>query len=163
MTRMHPWTALLRLGIMLASTMTLVRAWRTASEMQPPPPGPRVEESLRLPGRDSISAFVAEARRVHVFGGHPVAEPMVAYHADLEVTALLPQPTVLMPQLIVRAIVGGPPWQAVLSGVPSAGGDHVARPGDRIGELHVVAVSSKGVTVRWADSTWVVGMLEAGR
>lgn len=163
MTRMHPWTALLRLGILLASTMTLVRAWRTVRELQPPTPDPRVEESLRFPGRDSISAFVAEARRVPVFGGHPVAEPMVANHADLEVTAPPAQPTVLMPQVIVRSIVGGPPWQAVLSGVPSAGGDHVARPGDRIGDLHVVAVSSKGVTIRWADSTWVIAMLEAGR
>lgn len=79
---------------------------------------------------------------------------------DLEYT-LPGSPTQAPPQMAIRvppprltAIVGGPPWRAVLEGTPGHEGGLVVESGDRLGSFTVTEVTRTSVRVRGQDSTW---------
>ncbi|MEO7082994.1 MAG: hypothetical protein ABI442_07920 [Gemmatimonadaceae bacterium] len=74
----------------------------------------------------------------------PAASPM-------RTPAGLPHPT-----LVLKAIVGGPPWQAVIDGLPGQTGSAVAQPGAHFEGLVVRVVSRDSVVVQGADTTWVL-------
>jgi hypothetical protein len=52
----------------------------------------------------------------------------------------------------VKAIVGGPPWIAVLSGLPGVSGDRVVRIGDRFDAIQVRDISATTVEIAAPDS-----------
>lgn len=58
------------------------------------------------------------------------------------------------PPLVLKGIIGGPPWEALLEGVPERQGIVIARRGDRFATLRVRAVSATGAIVDGADTTW---------
>lgn len=67
---------------------------------------------------------------------------------------MMPAPPPLpKPQLSVSGIVG-PPWTALLDGVPGREGSVAVHTGDRVGELTVRRVDSSGVVVVGMDTTW---------
>jgi hypothetical protein len=57
------------------------------------------------------------------------------------------------PQLAVSGIMG-PPWQAVLEGVPGREGGVLVRKGDVLGELRIRDVTQTVVVVSAPDTTW---------
>jgi hypothetical protein len=57
------------------------------------------------------------------------------------------------PALLVSGIVG-PPWQAVLEGVPGQQGAVVVRAGTVLGDLRVRSVTRDRVVVAGPDTTW---------
>ena len=57
------------------------------------------------------------------------------------------------PRLILSGIFG-PPWQAVLEGIPGREGSVVARVGDVFGELRIRSIRRDTVVVQGADTTW---------
>lgn len=57
------------------------------------------------------------------------------------------------PQLFVSGIVG-PPWQALLEGVPGREGAVVVRQGDVLGDLRVREITGSAVVVASPDTTW---------
>jgi hypothetical protein len=57
------------------------------------------------------------------------------------------------PQLLVSGIVG-PPWQAMLEGVPGREGAVVVRQGDALGELRIREITRSVVVVASPDTTW---------
>ncbi|HVX41705.1 MAG TPA: hypothetical protein VHB25_19245 [Gemmatimonadaceae bacterium] len=60
------------------------------------------------------------------------------------------------PQLVLKAIVGGPPWSAVIDGLPGQPPGAVVRPGSRFDQITVSAVTRDSVVVRASDTTWVL-------
>jgi hypothetical protein len=58
------------------------------------------------------------------------------------------------PQLVLRGLLGGPPWDAILEGVPGREGEVVVRPGDVVGGLTIRAIRRDTVIVTGADTTW---------
>lgn len=50
--------------------------------------------------------------------------------------------------LALKGIVGGPPWQAILAGVPNRQGNVVARVGDTLAGVRVVRVRADGVVLK---------------
>lgn len=80
----------------------------------------------------------------------------VAYRPELE--GLPPTPVAPRPNLRVTGIIGGPPWQAILDGVPGREGSVVVRAGDVIAEqgLTVRAVRRDTVVVHGRDTIWVL-------
>jgi hypothetical protein len=64
-----------------------------------------------------------------------------------------PPPAAPRPQLSVSGVVG-PPWAAILEGVPGRASGVVVRPGDLVGELRVRAVSPSAVVIQGPDTTW---------
>jgi hypothetical protein len=57
------------------------------------------------------------------------------------------------PPLTVTGIVG-PPWEALLSGVPGRDGAVVVKAGDVLGDLRVRSVGRETVVVQAPDTTW---------
>jgi len=67
-----------------------------------------------------------------------------------------PAPPPPPPALTLLGTVGGPPWQALLSGIPGKSGTVVAQAGDLLGGVTVQAVSRDSAVVSWADTTWTL-------
>lgn len=64
-----------------------------------------------------------------------------------------PPPAPPRPQLAVSGIVG-PPWTALLDGVPGRDGPVSVRTGDQVDGLRIRRVDRDGVTVVGMDTTW---------
>lgn len=67
--------------------------------------------------------------------------------------APLPPPTPPT-TLVLRGTIGGPPWEALVEGLPKRQGAVVVRSGDRFGALRVRRVGRDTVVVTSPDSTW---------
>jgi len=62
----------------------------------------------------------------------------------------------LRPTLVLKAIVGGPPWQAVIDGIPGQPAGTIARAGARFDRFTVRAVTRDSVIVQGVDTSWVL-------
>ena len=60
------------------------------------------------------------------------------------------------PRLVLRGIVGGPPWNAILEGVPGHDGSYVVTTGDSVAGLKIRSVRRDGATIRGMDTTWIL-------
>ena len=60
------------------------------------------------------------------------------------------------PTLVLKAITGGPPWQAIVAGMPGQSGDAVVSPGAAFGALTVQSITREEVIVRAPDTTWTL-------
>lgn len=79
----------------------------------------------------------------------------IAYQAVFDgVPASPAPPKPSHPALALAGIVGGPPWAALVEGIPGREGATVVRAGDTLGGLRIRAVGRDTVIVRGADTTW---------
>jgi hypothetical protein len=78
----------------------------------------------------------------------------VAYSPALEGVAPPPETKPARPNLVLRGIIGGPPWSAILEGIPGREGSVVLRRGDTLAALRVRAVRRDTVVIEGADTTW---------
>jgi hypothetical protein len=60
------------------------------------------------------------------------------------------------PRLVLRGILGGPPWDALIDGVPGRDGALLVRAGQTIAGVTVRAVRRDTVFVRGFDTTWTL-------
>jgi hypothetical protein len=58
------------------------------------------------------------------------------------------------PMLAVRAIVGGPPWQAIVDGIPDQPPGTIVRSGDTFAKLTVRSVGRDIVVIQAPDTVW---------
>jgi len=65
-------------------------------------------------------------------------------------------PARLRPSFVLRAIVGGPPWQAVIDGIPAQPPGSIVRTGATFDRLVVPSVTRDSVVIQGADTTWVL-------
>lgn len=64
--------------------------------------------------------------------------------------------------IALQGTIGGPPWQAILSGIPGHDGTAVVHSGDTLGGITIRRVSRDSVVVRVKDSTWTVTLARGG-
>ncbi len=62
------------------------------------------------------------------------------------------------PTLVLKAITGGPPWQALVAGMPGQNGDALVAPGAAYGALTVQSITRDTVIVRAQDTTWILSL-----
>ncbi len=62
------------------------------------------------------------------------------------------------PVLVLKAITGGPPWQAIVAGIPGQSGDALVAPGGTFGALTVQSITRDAVVVRAPDTTWTLSL-----
>lgn len=60
------------------------------------------------------------------------------------------------PRLQLRGLVGGPPWDALIEGVPGRDGAVLVRTGESVGGLTVRAIRRDTVFIRGSDTTWTL-------
>ena len=77
--------------------------------------------------------------------------------AAAQLQAATPQPLAPpKPRLVLRGLVGGPPWNAVVDGIPGRERGIVLRTGDTIAGLTVRGVRAGEVIIRGMDTTWTL-------
>lgn len=64
------------------------------------------------------------------------------------------RPKPARPQLVLRGVLGGPPWTAIIDGLPGANAPTVVRVGDRASGLTVREIRFSAVVVAGTDTTW---------
>jgi hypothetical protein len=60
------------------------------------------------------------------------------------------------PTLTIKAIVGGPPWQAIVDGIPGQSQGAIVQAGATFGGIIIASVGRDSVRVRTADSAWTL-------
>jgi hypothetical protein len=84
----------------------------------------------------------------------------VAYSPALE-GAPPPPPRPPRPALALAGIVGGPPWEALLEGIPGREGSTLVRRGDTLGGLRVRSITKDTVRIIGMDTTWTLTVRRA--
>jgi len=56
--------------------------------------------------------------------------------------------------LALAGIIGGPPWEALLTGLPGKDGSFLVRQGDVIDGFRLRSVGRDSVVVQASDTTW---------
>lgn len=86
------------------------------------------------------------------------APPLVRYDPKAEgstpTTAVAAPP--IRPVMTLKAIVGGPPWQAIVDGLPGQPSGTVVRAGNAFDKLVARAVTRDSVVIQGPDTTWVL-------
>lgn len=67
------------------------------------------------------------------------------------------------PALKLAGVIGGPPWEALLEGIPGREGSALVRRGDVLGTLTVRSVGRDTVVVQGIDTTWRLTMKRTWR
>jgi hypothetical protein len=65
-----------------------------------------------------------------------------------------PPPPPPKPVLTVAGVAGGPPWEAVVDGIPGRDGLTVVRTGQLVGEFRIRSVGRDTVVIQGADTLW---------
>lgn len=109
---------------------------------------------LALPIRDSISAWSRLTMETNPFR-FTRAPASVAFG---EASPTSPAPTEARPRpaLALLGTIGGPPWQAVVAGLPGRSGTVVVRPGQQVDSFLVRAVNRERVVIAGPDTTWIL-------
>jgi hypothetical protein len=79
---------------------------------------------------------------------HTSAQPTMA--------TAMPQPPSAKPRLVLRGVLGGPPWDAIIEGIPGREGSAVLRAGQSLGGVTVRAVRQDTAWARGFDTTWTL-------
>lgn len=141
-------------------------AWRLGS-------GPAPDSAPAIPAAPSLVARIAPeslaAVATRVVEGDPFRlerrPAAVAFDPALEGMPAPPPPPPKPPKpaLTLAGVLGGPPWEALLEGIPGRDGSVVVRQGDRVGALTIRAVRRDTVIVRGMDTTWTLTVRRAWR
>jgi hypothetical protein len=74
----------------------------------------------------------------------------------------IPAPSAPPIRIALQGTIGGPPWSAIISGIPGHSGTVMVSSGDTLGGVAIRRVNKDSVTVRVKDSTWTVTQAKAG-
>ena len=150
------------IGLLLAVGslgMVAVARWQSALPSEghrtmPVPP-------IRLPPDSLINDSLAIAEE-SIASNDPfrVANSPPAVRYDPTSEAARPNdaaPLILVrPSFALRAIVGGPPWQAVIDGIPGQPSGTIVRAGMIFDKLTVSAITRDSVIIKGPDTTWAL-------
>jgi len=70
--------------------------------------------------------------------------------------AILPSTPAPRPALVLRAIIGGPPWQAVIDGLPGQPPGTIVSAGTEVEHLRIASITRDSVVITGADTTWTL-------
>lgn len=70
-----------------------------------------------------------------------------------------PPPPPLRPTMQVRAIMGGPPWMAIVDGIPGQPAGVIVRSGSMFEKITVRTVGRDTVVVQAPDTTWKLTLM----
>lgn len=148
-------------GAAIASALAIVGA--RGARVAPPSVTQPALAAPAAPPRvmgDSIARAATHAAENDPFrlDQHPSS---VAYDPALEG---MPQPDMVRPPrptLVLRGIIGGPPWSAIVEGVPGRSGSVLLRRGDTLSGLTIRAVGRDTVILKGSDTTWRLGVQRA--
>jgi hypothetical protein len=130
---------------------------RTVMTAAPRPSSPSSASVPGFPRAESPKALAAAAELLVARDPFRLERrpAVVAYDPAAE-NAPPPSPRPPRPALVVTGIIGGPPWEAVLEGIPGRQGSVLVRRGDTLAGLRVRAVGKDSVRIVGMDTTWTL-------
>jgi hypothetical protein len=66
------------------------------------------------------------------------------------------KPAIAIPALTLRGIVGGPPWNAIIDGLPGRPSGTVVRDGESVAGFSFHVTARDAVLIRGADTSWIL-------
>jgi hypothetical protein len=103
------------------------------------------------PSAYSLREAVDVITRGNLF--HPERAPVEVVQAPALVLPMGAPPSA-KPQLVLRGVLGGPPWDALIEGVPGREGAVVLRAGETSAGLTLRRIGRDTVVVTGYDTTW---------
>jgi hypothetical protein len=149
------------LGAIAAIGLVVAGVVRRPVVAPPAFPRPALLASARHIAGDSLDELLVDAGEMTV-ANDPFrlanAPPAVRFDPNNEggIGAELAAPAPARPVMILKAIVGGPPWQAVVDGIPGQAVGTVVRAGITFDKLFARAVTRDSVVIQGPDTTWVL-------
>jgi hypothetical protein len=150
---MNRWRVEVALALMLILATSIAEGrWRRAAVQVRSWPSVASGGSLRVTQVDPDSLAATADRLVakdpfRIGGG--------SRSVRLAIAAAAPAPArAPRPVLTLKAIVGGPPWQAIITGIPGQGGETVVGAGARFESFLVQSISRDTLVIVGADTTW---------
>lgn len=139
-----------------------VTSWRgTATESAPTRLITAARPLVDRFGVDSLAMVANRLVQTNPFrlSRQPAIVPFVAD------AMLLPpaEPGTPKPLLVLSGLIGGPPWSAVLEGVPGRDGSVVVRVGDRVDDLKIERLIVDTLLVTGYDTTWKLTVRRVGQ
>ena len=125
------------------------------SEVPPLPRMQRGSESAEDAGRirDQNPFRLERVPTDHAFGRPPPIGQQPDLYEYIAPTFVLPSPT-----LMLSAVVGGPPWRAVVEGIPGREPGALLSVGDEVGGIRLDWISGDSVQLTTSDSTIVISL-----
>jgi len=142
--------ALLSLGVTGAIWWRTFRSRTAAGAAVWPAPSPAPR-----PSADSLAILTSRIVDGDVFrlDRKPAAAPYRVARDSAVASAPAPAPPP-KPVLSLVGIVGGPPWAALVDGIPAHDGTMLVHASDTVGALRVTRVTSRSVTITGLDTVW---------
>jgi hypothetical protein len=141
----------------LCGMAVAVERWRGAAPPANPPRRIVVAHSGARPEPTDSALGDAEDATVSNDPFRLSNEPSaVRYDPATDGSAATPAAPAVRPSLTLKAIIGGPPWQAVIDGIPGQPPGTVAGPGARFDKLVIKNVFRDSVVVQVPDTSWVL-------
>jgi hypothetical protein len=109
-----------------------------------PPPSAFAAKSLMTALDDAVSNDLFRPERT---------APQPA-HDSTPVAAVKPAP--LRPKFVLRGLIGGPPWDVIIDGLPGRQAGTVVRDGETVAGFSIHVTAQDAVRVHGADTTWVL-------
>jgi hypothetical protein len=152
------------LGVALVSWLAAAMRWRAAlPAIRVATSGiPSVAKAPRMISDSALAEFAATLVANDPFrvANEPAA---VRYDARADGSGsanasapIAPMPPPPRPNFMLRAIVGGPPWQAIVDGFPGQPAGTIVQKGSVLARIAVTAVSRDSVLLRGPDTAWVL-------
>ena len=123
----------------------------TDGRIVPRPPSTVPTRSFSAPDSLDRAAETIVANDPFRLANRPATARFIAAQAQASSTPAQPPPR---PNLVLRAIVGGPPWQAVLDGLPGQPTGTIVTGGGSFEGIRIRAITRDTVVVESQDPTW---------
>lgn len=152
--QLRPVAELVAWGVSITLTFTAIRSWKHVTRQETPIVTHTSSAGATLVQR-TLDSLGAHAERIAANDPFRlVRRPSpVGYRPELEGAAAAP-PAPPKPPLTLAGILGGPPWQAILEGLPGRDGPLVVKTGDRVGDLTIRSVRRDTVVIAGLDTVW---------
>ena len=141
----------------IAVSLSSAAGWRITHRALPRPPA-QVVTAPGLPRPHATTDSLDDA--IALIAAENLFRPERASAKDADVangtagTPPVARPP--KPSLVLRGVLGGPPWDAIIDGVPGHAGSVVLRTGQQSGELQMRAFRHDTVFIRGMDTTWTL-------
>jgi len=159
---MIQWIERILWMITLVAIGTTAQAWRVRSRHSGVSAAlalPAMPRIANRPTLDSLEDAVSDMTEQNLFrteresAEQGPASPAAAIQQGA--LALAP-PHPAAPQLVLRGIIGGPPWEAIIDGIPGHEAGVLLRAGQGMAGVAIRTVRRDTVVARGFDTTWVL-------
>ena len=160
------WSRWLAWGLWLAAVLLMCSAAYSTFASSRADPAPRIALIERPSVIRRFDPLALAAAADDVTAGNLFREEREPADTDLAATSIV-GPTAAQalnrpprPHLALKGVIGGPPWQAIIAGVPGHDNAVVMASGEVVGGLTVRVVRRDSVVIRGMDTTWHLTMTQ---